>query len=173
MSLPAIDFLRPPRSPTAGWLVLALGVACAAGALWAAQQWAAERARAEQEQQAITDTRRSITQPRPAPTPTVTQLRAEQTELQLRRPWLQVLSAVESAAMEPVYLLSLSVDAGTGAVRLEAEAPSFDEAVAFVEVLTRAEVLKEVMLTSHEGLDDPAKARTYVRLAATAQWSVR
>lgn len=174
MSSPAVDFLRPPHRPIVGWLLFVVGAGSVAASLWFAQRWATERATAEREQQQASEARRTATRPRTPSAPTAVQLRERQAQALLRRPWMQALRAIESTATEPVYLISLSMDPGAGTVRLEAEAPSFDEAVAFVQALDRrGDPLQQVMLASHEQVNDAATARGYVRFAATAQWSTR
>ena len=173
MRAPAIDFLRPPRPPLLGWVLLAAGLLGLVGALWLEQRWSTERSAAEREAQAALDARRVDERPKPPPAPTAAQLRWQQAQVELRRPWLPALRAMESATVNPVYLLSMSIEPATGLIKLEAEAPSFDHAMAYVQTLDEGGVLQPATLISHEQTSEQGSGRPFVRFAATTRWNLR
>jgi len=170
MKLRRIDFLHRPSEPRIGWTLLAIGAAALAGALWLDQQWAAQRSEARRLQAAATGRQAKPVPVRPLGT-TPTETRAKQVQAELRRPWLPVLRAVESATTAPVYLLSLNIDAVTGMVKIEAEAPSFDHALAFVQVLDAGGALKPASLLSHGESALPAAEKPWVRFSVATQWN--
>lgn len=170
MTARTVDFLRPPQQPRVGWLLLALGIAAIATALWCDQHWLARRAaveRAEREALAV----QTATQKPPKPVePSLAQRRWEQAQVELRRPWLPTLRAVESATVNPVFLLSMTIDPAKGLIKLEGEAPSFDHALAYVQVLDEGGALRPAQLVSHEQSADGAPGRPSVKFSAVTQW---
>ena len=173
MSTTAVDFLREPRPSVAGSVLLAIGVVALAGALWFDKQWSSERAAAMQAEEQVIAARTARLAPvRPAE-PSLAQRRWEQARPELRRPWLPALKAVESATVNPVFLLSMNVEPATGLIKLEAEAPSFDHALAYVQVLDQSGVLRPAVMVSHEQATDPASGRGFVKFTAATQWVSR
>lgn len=173
MGLNRIDFLRPVAVPRIGWILLALGGMALGAALWLDQQWASERIEVRRAQLAAVAEQQAKMKPVRASAPTLEQRRARQVQAELQRPWLPVLRAVESAAVAPVYLLSLNVDPLTGQVKLEGEAPSFDHALAFVQVLDVGGALQPASLLSHAETPSPQGDKPWVKFSATTQWSLR
>lgn len=171
MSLKAIDFLRPNQAPRVGWWLLAVGVAVLGVVRWCDQTWSAERLQAEQAQQAEMDALRVKQRPVAAPIPSATEQRLQRAQIELRRPWLPALRSIESAAVDPVYLLALSFEPATGAIKLDAEAPSFEHALAFTQVLADGVTLPSATLASHEQVADATAARPTVRFTVLTRWS--
>jgi len=167
------DFLRPPGSPRVGWVLLVVGAVCLATALWLERQWTSERAAAEHAARAADTIRRERERPKPAPAPTMAQLRWQQAQAELRRPWIPALRAVESATVDPVYLLSLAIDPATEAIKLEGEAPSFDHALAYVQNLDEGGVLQPATIASHDQTFEAGSGRGFVHFTATTRWNVR
>jgi len=171
MSGAMIDFLRPPRPPRVGWLLLALGIAGLATALGCEQRWASERAaaaRAEQQALAAERVRRA---PPPPAEPTLAQRRWQQAQLELQRPWLPTLRVIESTTVNPVFLLSTTIEPSKGLIKLDAEAPSFDHALAYVQLLDEAGVLQPAALVSHEQAANAGDGRSNVKFSAVTRWS--
>ena len=171
MNARAVDFLHPPGPPVLGWWLLAIGLLAFAGSLEFAQRSAAERAQAERAGQTAAAARRAA-QPAPRPAETTPAERRRRHALaELRRPWLPALRAVESAAVAPVYLLALSLEPSTGLLRLDAEAPDFEQALAHVRDLGASGVLSDAHLISHEQNTDSATGRSVVRYTVNARWT--
>jgi hypothetical protein len=171
MNVDAVDFLRRRGPPVLGWWLLALGVVAFAASLAFAQRMAAQRAQVEQAGQIAAAARRAL-QPAPRPVETTPAERRRRNALaQLRQPWLPALRAVESAAVEPVYLLSLNMEASAGLVRMDAEAPDFEHALAHVRALGESGVLSAARLGSHEQIADAATGRSVVRYTVDARWT--
>jgi len=82
------------------------------------------------------------------------------------------LRAIESATVDPVYLLGLSFEPSTGAIKLEAEAPSFEHALAFTQVLADGVTLSTASLASHEQLADQTALRPVVRFTVLTRWNM-
>lgn len=173
MTRSTIDFLRPPGTPPLGWLVLATGALCFAVTLWLGNKWLSERLLAQRAEQAATETMHEQSRPKPRAAPTIDQVRQVHAQLELRRPWLAALRAVESNTAAPIYLLSLSIDPATGLVKLEGEAPSLDHALAYGLVLDEGGALQPAIVNSHDVVTDPGSGRTVVRFAASTRWTTR
>ena len=169
MSLQAVDFLRPAAIPKLAWWLLGAGVIALAAALWCDSRWADERAEAQRvaESKAEAWRARQVVKPRAPP---ASERRLQQAQKETSRPWLPALRAIEFATQDPVYLLSLSTDAATGNLKLEAEAPNFEHALAYVQVLGDGSALSPASLQSHEQALDPATGRRMVRFTVLTQW---
>lgn len=170
MSLQPVDFLKPRGAPRLGWWLLAAGVLTLGAAKWCDQRWTAERGLAEQAQQARVEAVRAAQRPAAPSVPSETERRLQYARTELQRPWMAALRAVESAAMDPVYVLALSFDPRAGAVKIEAEAPSFEHALAFTQVLADGTALSAVSLLSHEQVSDPSTSQPVVRFSVLARW---
>jgi hypothetical protein len=171
MSVKAINFLRPTGAPRIGWWLLAAGVLSLGAAKWCDQRWTAGRQSAEQAQQQRADALRAAQRPVAPPPPSTSDRRLQQARTELQRPWMAALRAIESAAVDPVYLLALSFEPSTGVIKLEAEAPSFEHALAFTQVLADGNTLGTAALASHEQVADPSTGRPAVRFTVLARWN--
>ncbi len=145
MTTRRVDFSRPTSSPRAGWWLLLAGSLLLAGACALKQHWQ-DRAEAAQRRldqagheaarrQAEDTARQAVT---PAQARRLAQLRQQQAW-----PWQAALQVVDDAVAEPVYLLGLSLqpsaeDARAGSLKLEAQSPTWNDALAFVERLQQA-----------------------------------
>lgn len=172
MSAIRIDFLHPRRVPWLGIGLLVLGAGALALALWFDRTWAEQRAEREEaeraRQEAMERTRREALRP-VALTPD--QRRLQHIAPVLRQPWLPSLRLIENATDAPVYLLALSIDPASGVVQLEAEAPDFKSALAYVQSLDEEGLLGPAQIRSHE--DGPDPARPVVRFKVATRWSLR
>ncbi len=168
-----IDFLRPRRGSWIGYGLLATGVLALAVALWLDRQWAALRAERQAAQQAREEaalqTQRAALKP---VAPTVDELRLRAVAPRLREPWLPALRVIENATQPPVFLLALSVDPEHGAIRLDGEAPTFDQVVAYVSQLNEPGLIGPAELRSHEQIMGVA-GRNAVRFTVQTRWSAR
>ena len=149
MRLADVDFLRQPGQPIAAWWVLAAGTLCLAASIALSHHWRMERDAASSRERAALNAHQARLQPVAAVQPTPAQRRWNQARPELAKPWLAALSAIESATHAPVYLLSMNIDPATGLIRLEGEAPGFDQAVAYVQALGAEPALSSATLESH------------------------
>lgn len=173
MNLAAVDFLRAPAPPRVGWALLLIGMMALGIAVWLDQQWTAERRDGLQQQQFSGAARQALAKPARPAEPSAAQRRLQQAETELRRPWLATLRAIESATVEPVYLLSISIEPGTGIVRLEAEAPSFERALTYIETLNSDGALRPATLVSHMQATAQPSNLPVVRFSVSTQWNPR
>lgn len=163
------------RTPWTGWALLLLGV-LASGILaerfhaFSANR-AAQRARwAQVAQRDAVAHRRAIAQ-RTAPRPPYTDdKRWQRAAAELARPWAPALQAIDEATQAPVYVLSLHTDPAAGRMQIEAEAPRFEDALAYLKPLQRSSTLSQVQLLSHEATQDPS-GRSFVRFVVQTQWT--
>jgi hypothetical protein len=173
MSAPMIDFAHAKRTAWLGWIVLALGVAALGTALRLDQRWTTQRADQQASLQARLDAaeqqRRDALRPVP---PSPDRRRLQRIAPQLRQPWLTTLRVIEGVTQPPVFLLGLSIDPASGGLRLEGEAPSFEEALAYAKSLGEGDALGRAELRSHELMNDPS-GRASVRFTVVTQWSAR
>ncbi|HZT56125.1 MAG TPA: hypothetical protein VFA35_07865 [Burkholderiaceae bacterium] len=174
MSVGAIDFLHRRRSPWLGWCLLAIGAAALSASLWLDQRWTAERAHREAvartRDEAMQQARRAAMRPLP---PTADQRRLQRIASQLRQPWLPVLRVIENITEAPVFLLALSIDPATGIVQLDGEAPNFDYAMAYAQLLDEEGLLGPAELRSHELVTEPGTGRATLRFTIVTRWSAR
>ena len=173
MNLTAVDFLRTRSQPGVGWGLLFTGIAMFAAVLAIDRQWAAERDGAERQKQETLAARQLRPTPLHPPELSIADRRLQQVRTEQRRPWLAALSAIEAATVHPVYLLSLNIEPSTGVVRLEAEAPSFEKALTYVEALGASGSLHPATLVSHAPATAQPSDLPVVRFSAITQWSVR
>lgn len=171
MSSVTIDFLHPQRHPRLGWVLLALGAAALALSLWADQQWAREQETRESVRRQREDAAQAARAQAAKPVlPTPQELRTRSVAPQLRQPWLPLLRVIEGVTEPPVFLLGLSVDPASGSVRVDGEAPSFADALAYADALRNEDVLVRSQLRSHDVSTDPASGRQAVRFSIVSQW---
>lgn len=177
MSLESVDFLRKPRTPALGVALLLVGLGVLSGALWLDHQARQERQALDlaqaQARAASAAEARHVVRAASAPSP-VQERRLARARDMLDRPWLAALRAVEGAAAEPVVLMGLSVDPQSGRMRIDAEAPSLDHAIAYAQRLDLDGTLKPAQITSHEFISDSASPqRITLRFTVLAQWRIR
>ena len=171
MSRRPVNFLRPRQAPLAGWILLAIGLSCLAAALSLEQHWASERIAAERAaQQDLAADRAKQSPPSPAE-PKLAERRRQQARLELQRPWLFALRSIESATVNPVFLLSMTIEPSNGLIKLVAEAPSFDHALAYVQMLDEGGVLQPATMASHEQAAETGTEGSGVRFSAVTHWS--
>lgn len=167
----AIDFLRPRRVPWIGLGLLVLGVAALAISLGLSQRWAAQRAdheaAARLREEAALQALRAASKP---PELSADQRRVQRVAPQLRQPWLPALRLIENATQAPVFLLGLAIDPASGVIRLDGEAPTFEQVVAYMSQLDEPGLMGPAELRSHEQALDPT-GRSAVRFTIVTRWS--
>ena len=169
----AIDFLRPEAAPRLGWALLALGALALGTAMAFEDRMEAERVAAERQEQARAEHERDARRPVRVAAPTPAMIRLRHAEADARAPWLATLRVVEAVARDPVYLRSLVIEPATGSVKLEAEAPTFAEALAFAEALDDDGLLRPALVSSHEQIVDAQTGKSAVRFHVSARWNRR
>jgi hypothetical protein len=137
------------------------------------RHWATEREEADALKQQAIAAQKVRPVPVRLPELSVAGRRLQQVRAELSRPWLATLSAIESATVHPVYLLALSIEPASGVVSFEAEAPSFDRALSYVEALSASGALVQVSLVSHAQATAQPSDLPVVRFTATGQWNLR
>ncbi len=168
----AVDFLRPPAPPRLGWILLVLGAAALVAALAFGDHYASAQAEAERNAQAQVDLdRQRLRLVRPV-APTAAEVRLRQADAESHAPWLRTLRVVEATTRDPVFLRSLVIEPSTGVVKLEAEAPTFAEALSYVKALDDEGSLHPALLTSHEQVVD-ATGKSAIRFSVAARWNSR
>lgn len=172
MSLQRIDFAKPrDRMPPLGAALLALGVLMMAATALCDEHWAADREQLRQAALRREEALLARQQVKPVvAVPSANERRMQRAMAERSRPWLAALSAVEAATRDPVFLLSMTADAGNHSLRLDAEAPSFEHALSYTQVLPDGTGLASAQLLSHELVTDAASGRMVVRFSIAAQW---
>ena len=137
------------------------------------QQWAAERAERQAAKQAREEAawqaQRAALKPAP---PSAEDLRLRGVVPRLREPWLPSLRLIENATQPPVFLLGLSIDPAHGTLRIDGEAATFDQVVAYVSQLNEPGLMGPAELRSHEQVTGAA-GRSTVRFTVQTRWSAR
>lgn len=172
MSLRVIDFAQPrERLPRLGVMLLVLGVLAMLMMAVCQQSWDAERDEAARSAERRAEALRLQLEQRPAMVmPSVDERRMQRVIAERGRPWLPVLRAIESATRDPVSLLTMSADTSNHSLRLEAEALSFEQVLAYVQVLPDGKGLVSAQLMSHEVVTDAVSGRQVVRFSVSARW---
>lgn len=170
MSLRAVDFVRPASPPICGWLLLAVGAAAFLAATIFQQRWASEVEAQRREAEARMEFSRASLRPSVAAPPTPAQRRLQKAQEELNRPWISAFEAVESVTADPVYLLSMNFERGSDVLRLEAEATSFEDALAYVQRLAQTDPLRDATLVSHEQANNPGGLNV-VRFSVVTRWT--
>lgn len=169
----AIDFLRPEAPPRLGWLLLLAGAGALVAALAFDRHYAAAQAEVERMAQARLEQDRQRLRPARLVAPTAAEVRLRQADADSRAPWLATLRAIESTTRDPVYLRSLVIEPASGAIKLDAEAPSFAEALSYAKALDDESSLRPAFLSSHEQVVDPATGKSVVRFNVSGRWNSR
>jgi len=167
----AVDFMRAPATPPAGWVLLLVGAIALSASFAISEDLGDVQAKLAAEAQAREDLARRQRTPVRAAEPSAADRRLQRAALDARTPWLATLRAIETTTESPVFLRSLTIDPAAGVVKLEAEAPAFGDAVAFAEALGKESMLRPALLTSHEVVVDPSSPTPVVRFAVAARWN--
>jgi hypothetical protein len=172
MTMQRIDFLRRSRPSLVGWMLLCAGLTATTAALWVARGWEQQRMQVDVQARAAAEAaqneRRLAMQPI---VPSADERRLQRIAPLLRQPWLPTLRLVESVTETPIYLTALSIDPANGNVRIDGEAPNFDAALGYSQVLFEPGVIGDAQLQSHEqgkeGQGSPLK------FTVVAKWKPR
>lgn len=166
-----LDFARRPRIAPFGWGLLAGGVALLLSSVWLGSELSA---RSEQLRQTVTAAELRL-QGGPAQPGLVmgsAQQGAGMTELQrissqMRRPWVELFSTLESLPLQDVALLSLRCDAHKGQLRISAEARNLEAMLDFHRRLEDSEALSDVSLLNHEVIASQPERPVLLNLQAS------
>lgn len=172
MSTAAVDFLRAPAPPPLGWVLLVVGAAALVAAMAFDAHYAAVQAEAQRAAQAQLDLDRQRLQPVRPVVPSAAEVRLRQADADSRAPWLRTLRVVEATTRDPVYLRSLVIEPAAGVIKLEAEAPTFAEALSYAKALDEETSLHPALLSSHEQFVD-ATGKSAVRFSVAGRWNSR
>lgn len=170
-----LNFIRPRRSPWAGWALFGLGLLLSVELVYSHAQLRREIALQEtQEAGGVTSARRA----------TGMELRGDGGGAlarpvreavavidRLSLPWAALFNALERAAREQVALLAIQPDPERGTVLVSGEAKSYADVLAYLRGLESMLVFHNARLVSHETRqDDPQRP---VLFTATVGWKAR
>lgn len=172
MTTAAVDFLRSPAPPRLGWVLLMAGVATLVAAFAFDARYAAAQAGAERAAQAQLDLDRQRLRPARPVVPSAGEIHLRQAEAESHAPWLRTLRVVEATTRDPVYLRSLVIEPAAGVIKLEAEAPTFAEALSYAKALDDESSFRPALLSSHEQIVD-ATGKSAVRFSVVGRWNSR
>lgn len=167
-----VDFAKQSApSPRAGWALALVGLLALGGALWTRHEREVRIALQESLNQQVRDQERRLKVSAVPKKSTPRQLRLETAQKELADPTLRLLRAIESVTREPiaVYLRSVVVEHATRTVTVEGEAPSFDYALGYVQVLDEDDLLEPALMLSHEPIVD-AYGNPAVTFSARTRW---
>lgn len=169
-----IDFVRSPRQPVLGWLVLASALATTGLAGWQYlalkhRQEALTKAQQQQAQLLAENERQRLAALPPPLPPYVDDKRWHLAAHELALPWINTLRALEQATKPPIFLVGFKSDPATGRLQLDAEAPSLDAALDFVSALQAAPTLSQTQILSHEESPD-SQGRPLTRFSLQTKW---
>ena len=172
MNLSSVDFAHRGASvPRAGLILLASGAFALTLALWKQHEWSVQTDHRNEARAVALERERAAKRTIAPRLPTLPERRWQGAKAELGYPWLRVLRSVEGATHDPVYLKLLVVDRkGPAGIRIEAEAPSFDRALEYVQMVDADGVLAPAFLASHEPIVD-AFGNPAVRFSLATQWS--
>jgi hypothetical protein len=182
-----VDFSKKPGPPLLGWCILLLGVLLLLSA-WALKQHWSKQAITLQRQ--LSETERETARQQAASSARATQLPAEARrwahwKTQQSLPWQEALQAVDAASSDPVYLLGLTwqggPDGSPGQLKLEAQAPGWNEALVFVDKLQRSldvaasTLFGGAQLSSQQQSQDASTSEPVQRFVVTVplRWTAR
>ena len=168
-----IDFQRPTSQPRLGWLILLVGSVCVAAASRLSSRYEAARVQAAGALEEQHDLARQRARPVPAMAPTQADVRTRTALAQSDAPLLGTLRAIERTAQDPVYLRSLNLDPAAHTVKLEAEAPTFADALAYVQTLDAEPLLHPAMLTAHNDVPEQVSGKTHLTFTVMTRWNRR
>jgi hypothetical protein len=151
-----LDYVAAPRRPRAlGLLVLAIGIAVAAGLLERYRTVSEDLQRIETGRVLLGPTARALRERSPQRLDEEAK-RVEAVLRQLAMPWGAIIESVEEATTEDVALLQLQPDAQQRQLRLGAEARSQQAMLEYLHRLSAGRALSAVHVVSHQvQIDDP------------------
>ena len=159
-----LDFVRRPRSPWPGRILLAAALALSLEAALSYRDLSASLA--------LSEAKLARAQPRGAPArnvPAEEVAAVRETVERLGMPWERLFAALESAASDQVALLGIEPDPKAGTVVISGDSKDYLATLSYVLNLSRAEALSRVQLVRHEvKADDP---QAPVSFAVSAGWS--
>jgi hypothetical protein len=174
MSAPALELdfagARRQRAKVIGVGIAALGVLCLSAVLVQRHYLSEQRAGLELRRAALMDSQHNGRSAQSVAG--LNAQNAEKTVRELGTPWSQLLAELESASGDTtgnVAVLSVEPDHSKHRVRVTAEARTLGLALAYVQRLKKAPVLRYPMLDSHELRTDDKDHP--VRFQVSAEWS--
>ena len=168
-----VDFLHPPRPPMIGAVLVLVGTISLIGAGLLNERYGAALIHRAAQVQVRLEQEQERERPLPVQRPGPAELRLRRAATESRAPWLATLRSVENLTKDPLYLRSLAIELAAGTVKLEAEAPTFAEALAYSEALGAEPILRPVLLTAHEQVADTTPGKSLVRFHLVAGWNTR
>ena len=147
----------PGRAAALGLLLLAAALGCCAAVAWQTWHAEAELALAREALQALQ--LRKYRRPVQGAEPAKARLTAQQLQAgseavrQLNTPWAALLDALEATLPDGIALVSIEPDAARGSLRLQAEAKSLDDLLAYARALDSHALFVGVELAKHETND--------------------
>lgn len=166
-----IDFSSKARAPWQGWVLLAAGLLALTTGVVVDRRWKTElnervdvleRASRDADARLQAVARDRVTRPN------VDARRRGQLQAELSFPWLPALLAVESATVDPVYLLGMTLQRDAGLIKLDADVPNLNDALVFVEKLGQTQALASAQLLSQQQVVDPLTNTTSLRFVVSA-----
>ena len=169
----SVDFLHHPPQPRLGWLLLAAGTVALVTALLVDRRATELSASADQVLQAQAELQHRRQETIKVVAPTASDIRLRQAEFESRAPWLALLRTIETTSQDPVYLRSFTLEPAAATIKLEAEAPTFAEALAYAGALDESSLLHPALLTSHDEVPDAATGKNVVHFSVMTRWNSR
>lgn len=171
-----ISFGGASRVHWLGWVYLLIGITCCLGG-GAIYLQASERLKAAQTMAASTDAAArdraaqmtAALQARNAPPAFLNDKRWLRASAELKLPWMQTLNTLEASTKPPVFLMGFKSDMQTGLIQLDGEASSFEEILAYVNVLQKTPALRHVWLQQHAESPD-STGRPVIRFIVQSSW---
>lgn len=173
--LSSVDFFRSRSAlPYLGWLLLSVGLACLFGSIWMERAISTRLASAEAAlATANEESRAARARSARVVSPTADEKRLAAAEEESKAPWLQTLRAIEAVATEPIYLRSFVVEPSSNVVKIEAEAPTFADALDFLGAVDSEALFHPAVLVSHDTVSDPAAGKPTIRFSVSGRWNRR
>lgn len=169
-----IEFMGRKSEPKGGWLLLGLGLVCLSASSWyyfqaRAQRLAEQHEVDRQTELALVEQAKLASLKIDTGPNYLADKRWHHAATDLALPWARTLKALDSATKPPVFLTAFKSDPATGALVLEAEAPSFDDVVHYVRTLNQSEGLISARLLSHD-LAQNAQGASSLKFVVQTQW---
>lgn len=167
-----LDYCAVKRAHWAGLLVLAIGAAGLASALWCYRDLGRELAYREALLAKLQDRERSESMPVAAEARDTEQIVRETKQanaaiLELSLPWKELFDAFEVSQTSAVAVLAIEPDAQKGVVRISAEVKKLESMLDYVASLQKIALFREVLILNHQIQDqDPERPVRFVLQAA-------